>query len=84
MLGLGARLIVWVVEPLMAHQGPQNAQQAVHQRAQCLHPGQRVLGPLQEMLVSAGKGEVANMLVAAPGQTVTGWIKYSIEAVDNG
>ncbi len=35
-------------------------------------------------LVTAGKGEVANMLVAAPGQTVTGWIKYSIETVDNG
>ncbi|MEW6755455.1 MAG: aldose 1-epimerase [Candidatus Latescibacterota bacterium] len=29
-------------------------------------------------LVSAGHGEMANMLVAAPGQTVEGWVRYSI------
>ena len=32
-------------------------------------------------LVSAGKGEVANMLIAAPGTTVEGWIKYTIHPV---
>jgi len=32
-------------------------------------------------LVTAGHGEVANMLTAAPGQTVEGWIKYTIKAL---
>ena len=32
-------------------------------------------------LVTAGHGDVANMLTAAPGQTVEGWIKYTIKAI---
>ena len=32
-------------------------------------------------LVTAGKGEVANMLIAEPGQTVEGWIKYTVESI---
>ena len=32
-------------------------------------------------LVTAGHGAVANMLVAAPGATVDGWIKYTIKAM---
>ena len=32
-------------------------------------------------LVTAGHGEVANMLIAAPEQTVEGWIKYTITAL---
>jgi len=32
-------------------------------------------------LVTAGHGDVANMLVAAPGETVEGWIKYTIKAM---
>ncbi len=30
-------------------------------------------------LVSAGKAELANMLIAAPGSSVSGWIKYTIK-----
>jgi aldose 1-epimerase len=30
-------------------------------------------------LVSAGKGEVANMLIAPPGQSIEGWIKYTVK-----
>lgn len=32
-------------------------------------------------LVTAGYGEVANMLVAAPGTTVEGWIRYTIKSI---
>jgi aldose 1-epimerase len=33
-------------------------------------------------LVSAGKGEVANMLIAPPGDTLEGWIKYTVREMD--
>ncbi|MBN2302744.1 MAG: aldose 1-epimerase [Lentisphaerae bacterium] len=32
-------------------------------------------------LVNAGHGDVATMLVVAPGQTIDGWIKYKIETI---
>ena len=32
-------------------------------------------------LVTAGKGKVAGMLVARPGKTVQGWIKYSLKKI---
>ncbi|MHB0938519.1 MAG: aldose epimerase family protein [Armatimonadota bacterium] len=32
-------------------------------------------------LVTAGHGDVANMLTAAPGSVVEGWIKYTIKAI---
>ena len=35
-------------------------------------------------LVSAGKGELANMLVAARGETVEGWINYTISDIADG
>ena len=32
-------------------------------------------------LVTAGFGKVANMLIAAPGATVEGWIKYTVKSI---
>ena len=34
-------------------------------------------------LVSAGQGEMASMLVAPPGETLEGWIRYRIKAIDD-
>ena len=32
-------------------------------------------------LVAAGKGDVASMLVVAPGKKAEGWIRYTLEAL---